>query len=56
VTSNSDFKVTILLNVKRLENGTRQSYTYYDSPIVSRTMTWSIERRHFSGLEWPRVT
>jgi len=51
VTSNPDFKVTILFNVEKLENGTRQSYIYNGRPIESRI--WSIERRHF---QWPWTT
>jgi len=42
-TLNPDFKVTILCNVKLLENGTRWSY-YNGRPIVSRI--WSMERRY----------
>jgi len=40
-----DFKITILFNVKQLENGTRYSYSYNGPPIESHT--WSIERPHF---------
>ena len=51
VTSKPDFKFTILFNVKKLENGTRQSYIYNGQPIESRI--WSIKRRHFQWLERP---
>jgi len=43
MTSYPDFKVTVLFNVKLLENGT--SYIYDGRPTESRM--WSIERRHF---------
>jgi len=53
VTSNPDFKMTILFNVKKLGNSTRQTYTYNSRPIESHRPTWFIERRHFSDLERP---
>jgi len=36
--SNPVFKVTILFNVKKLENNTKESYSYNGGPIESRIM------------------
>jgi len=44
-TLNLDFKVTIFLYVKYLNNVTRQSYTYNGRLIGSRI--WSSEQCHF---------
>jgi len=46
-----NFKVTILFDVKKRENGTRWIYSYNGWPIESRI--WSIERRN---VQWSWTT